>query len=202
MSRGSPFARRVRIVLAEKQLDHEEDIYDRVRPIEAIAPLNPALSIPVLVDGDRKLFDSTLIVSYLMETYPETGTERPPLSRSVTRPEHHWEDAQVLVALETLMSTIVNLRLLGADGVWPQNSQYMARHMTRIDHLLDWIEERVTPQGFVPGEFSIMDMNLICPLDFAEVRGIADWRGRKNVDRAFEHWQSRPSVATTRPVPV
>lgn len=135
MSRGSPFARRVRIVLAEKGLDHEEDIYDRVRPIEAIAPLNPALSIPVLVDGDRTLYDSTLIVSYLMETYPEAGAERPPISRSMTRPEHHWEDSQVLAALETLMSTIVNLRLLGAEDVTPQNSPYVARHMTRIDHL-------------------------------------------------------------------
>ena len=45
-SNGSPFARRVRIVLMEKGLAFEGDVNDAVRPIEEIRPHNPALQVP------------------------------------------------------------------------------------------------------------------------------------------------------------
>ena len=72
-SNGSPFARKVRIVLHEKGLDYERDVQDRVRPVEEIASLNPALAVPVLVDRGLTLFDSDLILAQAA-VLPQGGT--------------------------------------------------------------------------------------------------------------------------------
>ncbi len=91
-SNGSPYARRVRIVLLEKGLAFEADIDDGVRPIETIRPHNPALQVPVLYDGDWHIFGSILILQYLWGTYPtpDRADREPPLAPALTRPERHW----------------------------------------------------------------------------------------------------------------
>lgn len=103
-SNGSPYARRVRIVLLEKGLEFQSDIDDGVRPIDAIRPHNPALQVPVLYDGERHLFGSNLIVQYLLETYPtpQEGADQPPLGPTFTRPERHWDDMLVLTTIEAM----------------------------------------------------------------------------------------------------
>ena len=88
-SNASPFARRVRIVLAEKRLPFEEDKVNAVRPIEDIRAHNPALQVPVLYDRNYQLFDSSLILQYLMATYPTPSRTdgEPELSPAMTRPD-------------------------------------------------------------------------------------------------------------------
>jgi glutathione S-transferase len=81
-SNGSPFARKVRVVLAEMGLAFDSDIVDALRP--ATGELGPTLSVPVLEDGGRRLWESDLIVDDLLRTYPEaaarsSGEPRPPL---------------------------------------------------------------------------------------------------------------------------
>ena len=68
-SNGSPFGRKVRVVLAEKGLAYESDIYDGLRPTSG--ELGPTLAIPVLEDGPQRLWESDLIVDYLLRTYPD-----------------------------------------------------------------------------------------------------------------------------------
>ena len=41
-----------------------------------------------------------------------------------------------------------------------RGASYLQRHLDRIESCLAWLEERATPDGFVPGWFSIMDVNL------------------------------------------
>ena len=115
-SNGSPFARRVRVVLIEKNLEFESDIYDGLRPIPEIKGHNPALQVPVLYDRDQCLFGSNLILQYLYAEYPNSENNDPPLAPTITRPERHWEDMLTLTAIESLADTIVGLRLLLAGG--------------------------------------------------------------------------------------
>lgn len=90
-SDGSPFARKVRIVLAEKGLEHEVDMRGGLRPTETHRQLNPALAIPVLEDGGLVLFESNLVVDYLLKTYPDAraGATEPPLAPAMTRGDRH-----------------------------------------------------------------------------------------------------------------
>jgi glutathione S-transferase len=200
-SDGSPYARKVRIVLAEKGVSYEHDRYDNVRPVEVIRTINPNLVIPIFEDVDLRLFDSKVIVEYALETFePASKTsDDPPLYGAVTRPEYHWEDRKTLTTLETLTETIVNVRMLSLSGVDTANIAYLKRQVARIGTILDWIDTRATVDGFFPGYFSVLDIELICAVDYAETRAIADWRGRPNIDRLVERFCNRASVRSTYP---
>ena len=197
-SNGSPFARKVRIVLAELGLAYEADVADGLRPTSG--ELGPTLAIPVLHDGEHRLWESDLIIDYLLKTYPEVAVRSagtPKLAPALTRPNYHWHDMTVLATIQTCASSIVNLRLMASDGIGPQNSDYLARQGARIDRCLDWLESQVTDEGFAPGWFSIMDIAFICPMEFAETRGVVNWRGRRKLDALFDRHRERPSIKAT-----
>jgi len=199
-SNGSPFARKVRIVLAEKGLAYDADIQDRVRPVEEA--LGPTLAIPVLDDGGRRLWESDLIIDYLLKTYADSKPTAdmaavPPLAPWMTRPDRHWDDMTTLATLASCATSIVNIRLMRNDGITPENSDYLARQKTRIERCLDWLEERVTDEGFAPGWFSIMDIAFLCPVAFCEARDIMPWRGRRKLDALFDRCRTRPSLLAT-----
>ena len=198
-SNGSPFARRVRVVLLEKDLDFESDVNDGGRPIEAIQPHNPALQVPVFYDGDRHLFGSNLILQYLYHTYPDRPAKPadPPLAPSITRAERHWDDMLILTAIESMADSLIGVRLLRASA--KVEAPYVDRQLYRVDSCLDWLEQRVTAEGFWPGTFSVMDMNLMFPLLYGEKRGAFDYRGGRwpRITAMIDHWQNRPSVLAT-----
>lgn len=72
----SLFSRKVEIALYEKGLDFER-VEVTFTQTEGYSPkhpdvraANPKGQVPVLVDGDLKLFDSTVILEYLEDAYP------------------------------------------------------------------------------------------------------------------------------------
>jgi glutathione S-transferase len=73
----SLFSRKVEIVLGEKGLAFEREMvpfsqakgYSPKHPLVLAA--NPKAQVPVLVDGDLTLFDSTIIAEYLEGAYPD-----------------------------------------------------------------------------------------------------------------------------------
>ena len=92
---GSPFACKVRIALAEKGLDYEKDVESAsTRPLDVFSAQNSSSAIPVPVDGDVTIFESNLILDYLLRNYPANapGSPQPPLAPTLTGPELCWED--------------------------------------------------------------------------------------------------------------
>jgi glutathione S-transferase len=73
----SLFSAKARIALAEKGLPHElvQVGWSRAAAYEPHHPdvisLNPKRQVPILVDGDVIVYDSTLIAEYLEDRYPE-----------------------------------------------------------------------------------------------------------------------------------
>ena len=200
-SDGSPYARKVRIVLAEKNLQYEKDARSGLRPAQSHRELHPGLAIPVLQDGDLTLFESNLVLDYLLKTYPQSTPDapQPPLAPTMTRATHHWEDAKILAILETLANTIVNLKLMGDNGATSETLPYLKRQEARIESCLDWLEERAAPGGFVPEWFSVMDINLICAIAYGEKRGVMKLEGRPKLESIMTRFSERPSVFSTQP---
>lgn len=68
-----PYAQKVRVVLAEKELEYETALID-LRKQEQRTPeflrLNPLGKVPVLVDDEEVICDSTIINEYLDDEYP------------------------------------------------------------------------------------------------------------------------------------
>lgn len=195
----SPYARRVLIVLAEKRLDYEREKHRFARDFIGLAAINPCLLLPVLIDGQSHFWGSNLIVEYLLATYPgaPAGAPEPPLHPGMTRPDCHWQDAQVLATLETLTDSLMNLRQMKMSGVEPHEVAYLRRQRDRIEITLDWLERQATREGFAPGLFSMMDINLICALGNVDIHRSFEWRGRPTLEAIVSRYEQRPSVTAT-----
>ena len=69
---GSPYVRKVRIVLEEKRIPYEYVLAKPSAPGSPVADYNPLAKIPVLVtDQGTGIYDSPVIVDYLDALFPE-----------------------------------------------------------------------------------------------------------------------------------
>jgi len=195
----SPYARRVLIVLAEKGLEYKSHKHKFAREFEGLSAINPCLLLPVYIDDAVHLWGSNLIVEYLLKTYPgaPTGSPEPPLASTMTRPDHHWEDARILATLETMTDSIMNLRQMKMSGLEPNDVVYLQRQRNRIDICLDWLDKSATREGFAPGVFSIMDLNLLCALGNVDNQKSFEWRGRPTLEAIVARYSERLAVKLT-----
>lgn len=70
----SSYAQKVKIALREKGLAFERTLPDDFgtgRQNTSFFAANPRLEVPVLIDGESRIFDSTVILEYVEERWPE-----------------------------------------------------------------------------------------------------------------------------------
>lgn len=71
----SPYAQKCRIALREKGLEFEARLPTAIGSGAGMEPAfvaaNPRAEVPALVDGEVRIFDSTIILEYLEERWPE-----------------------------------------------------------------------------------------------------------------------------------
>ncbi len=198
----SPYARKVRILLAEMGTPH--------LPVE-ISPGSmesgslfgedyeaqlPSMRVPSIKDGDEIIFESNLVIAYLLEKYPmaKPNVERPPMATEMVRSSHKWQDEMVLSTIETLLNSSINITFMKRFGVDIDEVPYLRREQARCQSCLDWLEARATSEGFVPGVFSIADLNLVCALQWFDERDVIPWWGRHRLETIVARYQNRPSV--------
>ena len=81
-SHTSPFARKVRIVLAEKKIEYEFMNEAPGKPESRVPEFNPLGKVPCLVmEGGEAVFDSRVIVEYLDTRSPVSRTRS--IARSI-----------------------------------------------------------------------------------------------------------------------
>ena len=72
----SSYAQKVRLALREKNIPFDfetpQGFGSGQRP-KGLSEANPRLEVPALLDGDVKLFDSTVILQYLEDKWPESA---------------------------------------------------------------------------------------------------------------------------------
>ena len=82
-----PYGQKVRIVLAEKALTYDlvnVDLTQHENRKPDFVRLNPFGRVPVLIDDDIDIYDSTIINEYLDDEYPEPPV-LPPVGSSAMR---------------------------------------------------------------------------------------------------------------------
>ena len=197
---GSPYARAVRIVLHEKGLPFERDETITTPTVAERAKVTPSLQVPTLIDGEMKLWDSAVIIDYLMATYPnpEPSPGHMPFAEHLVRPERHWHDKLVLATLQTLGVSISTISQLQWSGVRHEDNGFAIRSAERIQHLFDWLETDLKSEheGFVPGFVSVQDVLLAAWIMFLDQRPLRlDWRRASRPRTAALHARllNRPS---------
>ena len=138
----SPFARRVRLVLAHKGLDAElRDARAEPAHMVEVKKLNPFGMVPVLVDGDRVVCDSAAISTYLDQKRPD-----PPIF--VTGPDA-VKAGEMVAALDRIITMLVDLALRYAPLTdHPSFEGVRAEHVAdKMQRGLDMVASAVAKQS-------------------------------------------------------
>ncbi len=194
-SKTSPYARKVRVVLAEKQLAFdfvEESAWNADTTVPRYNPLN---KVPVLVTDDGTcLYDSSVIAEYLdplgaPSFIPPAGTERARVRRDEALGTG-IADAGIAIFLE---------RKRAADR---QDPAWIARQASKVDAGIAALAQELGGKAYLRGDtLSLGDVACACALLWLEFRlPEIEWRVRHAaLGRWIERLESRPSFASTRP---
>ena len=167
-SPASPYARKVRVVMAEKKLDYQYAVEDVWALETTITESNPLGKIPCLVmEGGEAVFDSRVIVEYL-DTLSPVGKLIPVQGRERAEVKT-WEaladglmDAALLARMEVIYK--------GRTEV--QRSQaWIDRQISKINAVLKAMSTGLADKPFCSGvHFSLSDVAVGCALGYLDYR--------------------------------
>jgi glutathione S-transferase len=165
---GSPFSRIVRIVLDELCLDYERREEITTPGAATRAASTPTLQVPTFWDGDEHLWESGLIVDYLLANYAAPRQGAPPLARSLARNEFAWHDRLVAASIHTLGTSATTIGQMKWGGTSMEDSDYLAVCAQQLPYLLAWLEQQIAAPGagFQAGLLSVQDIALGCHLGY------------------------------------
>jgi glutathione S-transferase len=124
----------------------------------AMRALHPLGEVPVLVDGELTLFESSAICLYLADRFPEKGLAPPPASAE-RGPFLQW----LLFAEVTLEPLVLEQRLLAMKPEVPRTAP-----PARLGEVLDALERRLQGREYVAtGSFTAADLVLSSILHLA-----------------------------------
>ena len=196
-SLGSPYVRKVRVVLAEKKIECPLVLEDVWSADSEIHQSNPLGKVPCLImDDGGALFDSSVIVEYIDtlspvgRLFPTTGRER-----IETR---CWEaladgvlDAAVLVRLETILRE-PHLR----------SQAWIDRHMLKVSDGLAAMSKGLADRTWcINNHLTLADIAVGCTLEWLDFRfPEIDWRAdHANLATYQEKLGKRQSFIDTAP---
>ena len=188
-----PFGQKVRIALAEKGLTYDLvqiDITKGENRHPDFFRLNPFGRVPVLVDEDTTVYDSTIINEYLDDEYPEPPI-LPPVGSSAMRARarrlEDFADTQFTPVVGQLMAELGK-----ADA--ERGADRLQAITQRIERALDYLNLELANQQFLAGDFSVAEIAFIPRLLVLPNLGIEAGTNRPNVDGWIKRLLERPSL--------
>ena len=189
----SPYARLVRVVLAEKRLLEkiQVEMVDPWASPDSLVQVNPLSRIPTLVtEHGVPLTESALIALYLEHTFAEPALIPPHSLEAVMR---RLGLAQGI--LDAAVAVVANRRFRGEEA---DADPIVARRLAALPPLLTKVEEVAGGDAGAP---DLGDLALVVALEYVDFRlPELDWIGRQPVLAGWwEARRERPSLASTRP---
>jgi glutathione S-transferase len=188
-----PFGQKVRIALAEKGLTYDlvqVDISKGENRHPDFFRLNPFGRVPVLVDEDTTIYDSTIINEYLDDEYPEPPI-LPPVGSSAQRARarrlEDFADTSFTPQVGQLMAE------LGKPDA-ERNAERLQGFNQRVERALDYLNQELAGQQFLAGDFSVAEIGFIPRLLVLPNLGIEAGTNRANLDGWIKRLLERPSL--------
>lgn len=187
-----PFAQKVRVVLAEKELEYETVFVDlrtgAHRQNAEFLKLNPYGKVPVLIDDEVVVYDSTIINEYLEDEYPI--------------PALMPEDSGARARVRTLEDYCDNSFLPSAGFVQAelskpaeeQDAERLARYRNELVRGLKRLEVFLAGREYLAGEFSLADVAFVPAVLILPRLGVEIDPALRNVTAWIARLRQRPSV--------
>ena len=191
----SPYVRKVRLLLLEKNIPHEYLIDPPREPGSLVVRVNPLGRIPALIlDDETCVFDSPVIAEYV-----DTLNDDPiliPRDNAIARMRvKRWE-----ALADGIMDSAIAVR---NERIRPDEKQEpgnITLHNNAISRALDFASISLGNDTWVNGEeISLGDLALFSMLVYLDLRQPErDWRTpHPNLAFLFEHIAERPSAKTS-----
>jgi len=186
-----PFCQKVRVVLAEKDLEFERvhvDLRKGEQRLPEFLKLNPYGKVPVLIDEDVVVYDSTIINEYLDDEYPN-----PPLmpqdsaSRARVRQLEDFADNSFAPPAGLVLA---ELHKPEAE----RDAERIRKYQAEIGRVLARIEGTLDDRPFLAGEFSLADIAFVPRVLILPQLGVEVDARLQNVGAWIGRLRERPSV--------
>lgn len=159
---GSPFVRKVFIMLEMKGVDYEIVPTMPFSGDKEYLKTNPTAKVPALVDGDLTIGDSKVICRYLEEKYPE-----PPLYPKTLKERAlaDWYEEYAATDVSVMAAGIFFQRFMRPFAFKQEPDEELIANITekKLPPALDYLESRMPEDGFIFGDFTIADLTIISP---------------------------------------
>ena len=195
-SHTSPFARKVRIVLAEKKMEYDFVIDSPWLEDSKVPNINPLGKIPVLVlDDETALFDSRVIVEYIdsvtpnNKLFPAPNRERIEVKR--------WE-----AVADGVCDAAASAVLEAKRPKQEQSAAWIARQREKVMRGLGFMADHLGEKPFCMGtHFSLADIAVGTTLGYLAFRfPDINWQeSHPNLGKLYAKRMLRPSLADTVP---
>ncbi len=193
----SPFVRKIRIALIEKNIPFELVIDPPMELGTRVPDYNPLGKIPVLIDNDGVAwYDSDLLTEYLEAQFPQIPLL--PSDRRAALPVR-----QTLKLADGVADAGVSIYLEKRRSADKQEPQWIERQRKKIERGLAALDAIARDKIYVHNDtFSAADIAIGCVLQWLEFRlSELQWRAQYPALLAlFERLSARPSFAQTVPV--
>ena len=156
----SPYVRKVLACMNLKRLAYEVDPITPFYGSDEFERLSPLRRIPVLVDGDFHISDSSVICAYLDEAYPGHALlPADPKDCARARWFEEFADSRLgdVFIWSLFYQKIVHPIVWGEPG---DQSRIEKSLNQDIPAALDYLERELPPEGFLFGDIGVADISI------------------------------------------
>jgi len=174
----SPYVRKVLACLELKGLDYEVDPITPFYGNDEFERLSPLRRIPVLVDGDLALSDSSVICAYVDEAYPgHPLLPARPIDRARARWLEEYADTRMgdVFIWGLFYPKVVHPRVWGEEGDLARVEKCLSQDAPAM---LDYLEGDLPAEGFLFGEIGLADIAIASFFRNADYAGFEIDAGR------------------------
>ena len=158
----SPYVRKVLVVLDLKGIPYEIDPIVPFFGDDRFSRMSPLRRIPVLIDNDVTISDSSVICQYLEDRYPQPALYPADIAdRARARWLEEFADSRMGDVLIWRLFNQVAIK----PAVWGEQTDKSVVEKTireDIPQVLDYLETQIPATGFIFDDVSIADISIAC----------------------------------------
>ena len=189
----SPYVRKVRIFMREKEIDYEFVVEGPADPRGNIARLNPLGKVPLLIRDDGEvMFDSPMIIEFLDEL---SGYPLIPAGKS------RWQAQRWHALGQGILDAVVARLMETRRPAERQDPAVIDRQEGKVAAALRFADEHYKKGKYLVNDaLTIADISLATALEYIDFRYAHDWRGLyPHLDQWLTTHSMRPAFIETRP---
>jgi glutathione S-transferase len=182
----SPFVRKLRLVCWDRvEMKFEAINYFQPEGEAYLKSVSPINKLPILIDGDLKVFDSRVIYNYLAK-------------------KHSWQELRIdqenyLTAIDAITDTCANMFLYKKGGMdLNGDNWYLDRQKERLPSILEYLRPLAKSlSADKPEDWNFVSMSLFSFYYWAEFRKLVDLSPYPEARAFLDAFKHKPGVKET-----